>query len=486
MTTQRIFRSLCYLLKNVDFNFITAFQRYRLAIDFSKYKTTDSNFIERDNQSSFQLLASGFQFTKSSNFQLPASSFNCSNFQLLASSLILFLIFSISAQSQNLQTYIDEAISNSPEIQKFQLRYDISSEKVNEANWIPNTEVSAGYFVSEPETRVGAQRARFSVKQMLPWFGTITARENYASSMADADYVEVTIAKRKLALSVSQFYYQLYEIRAKQLVLDQNIELLQTYERLALTSVEVGKASAVDVLRLQIRQNELQQEKEVLTQQSKGIQAAMNSLLNRNYDKDITVVDSLDMPMEDMQLSFDSLSLNPELLKYDKLYESVTQSELLNLREAQPMFGFGLDYIPVSERTDMNMIDNGKDIVMPMFSITIPIFNNRYKSITKQNDLRQQEIQSQKDERLNMLESDLARTISQRNQARIKFNTQQKNLEQAEQAEEILIKNYETGTIDFNDVLDIQELQLKFQLQQIEALKNYYVQSAVINYLTNS
>ncbi|TXD70984.1 TolC family protein [Aequorivita lipolytica] len=399
---------------------------------------------------------------------------------------MLFLIFSISAQSQNLQTYIDEAISNSPEIQKFQLRYDISSEKVNEANWIPNTEVSAGYFVSEPETRVGAQRARFSVKQMLPWFGTITARENYASSMADADYVEVTIAKRKLALSVSQFYYQLYEIRAKQLVLDQNIELLQTYERLALTSVEVGKASAVDVLRLQIRQNELQQEKEVLTQQSKGIQAAMNSLLNRNYDKDITVVDSLDMPMEDMQLSFDSLSLNPELLKYDKLYESVTQSELLNLREAQPMFGFGLDYIPVSERTDMNMIDNGKDIVMPMFSITIPIFNNRYKSITKQNDLRQQEIQSQKDERLNMLESDLARTISQRNQARIKFNTQQKNLEQAEQAEEILIKNYETGTIDFNDVLDIQELQLKFQLQQIEALKNYYVQSAVINYLTNS
>src|SRR5690606_34192108 len=196
-------------------------------------------------------------------------------------------ILSVRSYGQDLQTYIDEAISNNPEIQKFQLRYDVSSEKVNEANWIPNTEISAGYFVSEPETRVGAQRARFSVKQMLPWFGTITARENYASSMAEADYVEVTIAKRKLALSVSQYYYQLYEINAKQLVLDQNIQLLKTYERLALTSVEVGKASAVDVLRLQIRQNELQQEKEVLTQQSKGFQAAVNGLLNRDYDKDI-------------------------------------------------------------------------------------------------------------------------------------------------------------------------------------------------------
>lgn len=394
-------------------------------------------------------------------------------------------ILSVNSYGQDLQTYIDEAISNSPEIQKFQLRYDISSEKVNEANWIPNTEISAGYFVSEPETRTGAQRARFSLKQMLPWFGTITARENYASSMAEADYVEVTIAKRKLALSVSQFYYQLYEINTKQLVLDQNIELLKTYERLALTSVEVGKASAVDVLRLQIRQNELQQEKEVLTQQSKGFQAAVNSLLNRDFDNDIVVVDTLEMPIEDIQFSYDALSLNPELLKYDRLYESVTQSELLNLREAQPMFGFGLDYIPVSERPEMNFSDNGKDIIMPMISITIPIFNNRYKSITKQNDLRQQEIKSQKDERLNILESELAKAISQRNQARIKFNTQQKNLEQAKDAEEILIKNYETGTIDFNDVLDIQELQLKFQMSQIESVKSYYVQSALINYLIN-
>lgn len=390
----------------------------------------------------------------------------------------------LNSYGQDLQTYIDEAITNSPEIQKVQFQSDIADEKVNEANWLPNTEVSAGYFVSEPETRVGAQKARFSVKQMLPWFGTITARENYASSMAEAQYVEVTIAKRKLALSVSQYYYQLYEIRAKQEVLDKNIGLLKTYEQLALTSVEVGKASAVDVLRLQMRQNELQQEKDILLQQNKGIQAALNSLVNRDYDTDVLVVSSLEIPEEDNLYSYESLSVNPELLKYDKLYESVTQSELLNQRDALPMFGLGLDYIPVAERTDMNMVDNGKDIVMPMVSISIPIFNKRYKSVSKQNELRKQEIQSQKDERLNVLKADLAKAISQRNQARIKFNTQQKNLVQAQNAEDILIKNYETGTIDFNDVLDIQELQLKFQMSQIESVKNYHVQSTIINYLT--
>ncbi|TXD46016.1 TolC family protein [Polaribacter sp. IC073] len=399
--------------------------------------------------------------------------------------ILCSFFFYLEAHSQELETLINEALTNSPEIQKFELQYRIATEKVNEVNTIPNTEFGVGYFVSEPETRTGAQRARFSVKQMLPWFGTITARENYASSMAEADYIEITIAKRKLILSISQFYYQLYEIRAKQLVLDENIQLLKTYERLALNSVEVGKASAVDVLRLQIRQNELQQEKEVLRQKSKGFQAAINSLLNRDYDKNITVIDTLEIPVEDISFSFDALSLNPELLKYDKLYESVTQSEVLNLREAQPTLGFGLDYISVSERTDMNVVDNGKDIIMPMVSVTIPIFNNRYKSISKQNKMRQQEIQLQKNARLNVLKSELARTISQRNQARIKFNTQHKNLKQAKNAEEILIRSYETGTINFNDVLDIQELQLKFQMNQIESVKSYYTETTIINYLTN-
>ena len=399
--------------------------------------------------------------------------------------ILVFLFVSAFAKAQQLQSYIKEAEANNPEIQAFERRYNIAEEKVNEANWIPNTEVSAGYFVSEPETRVGAQRARIGVKQMLPWFGTITARENYATAMADAEYVDITIAKRKLALSVAQSYYSLYSIRAKQAVLDENIQLLQTYEQLALTSVEVGKASAVDVLRLQIRQNELQQQKEVLEEEFTAEQTAFNNLLNRESMMTVDVVPEMEIPQEDPFYDNEALALNPELLKYDKLYESVAQSELLNQRESLPMIGFGVDYLPVTERSDVNFSDNGKDVLMPMVSISIPIFNNRYKSISKQNELRQQEIETQREQRLNVLESAFAKAQSQRNQARIAYYTQERNLKQAQDAEEILVKNYETGTIDFNDVLDIQELQLKFQMNQIESVQMYYVQSAIINYLIN-
>ena len=156
---------------------------------------------------------------------------------------------------------------------------------------------------------------------------------------------------------------------------------------------------------------------------------------------------------------------------------------MLNQRESAPAIGFGIDYLPVSERTDMVLDDNGKDILMPMVSVSVPIFNHRYKSISKQNELRKQEIEFQKNSRLNVLESAFAKAISERNQARIAYNIQSKNVAQAKDAEQILIANYETGTIDFNDVLDIQELQLKFELNQIASIQQYYLQSAIINYL---
>lgn len=399
--------------------------------------------------------------------------------------ILCSLFFALKGNAQQLEVLIDEALTNNPEIQKFELQYNIASEKVNEVNTIPNTEFGAGYFVSEPETRTGAQRFKVSARQMLPWFNTISVRENYMSSLADAKYEDIVIAKRKLMASVSQSYYNLYANKAKQEVLSKNIKLLETYETLALTSVEVDKASAVDVLRLQMRQNEIQQLKEVLQQQYLAEQTNFNKLLNRDKNISINIVDELIIPSESFEIETENLALHPELLKYDKLYQSIEQSELWNQKESSPMIGFGLDYINVEKRPDINFSDNGKDIVMPMVSVSIPIFNNKYKSQTKQNELQRQEILSQKQARLNTLETLLSKAINERIAARISYATQTKNLKQAKDAETILIKSYETGTIDFNDVLDIQELQLKFQLNQIESIKTYYIQTTLINYLTN-
>ena len=390
---------------------------------------------------------------------------------------------SLAVSAQELGTLINEALENNPVIQKFELQYSVASEKVNEVNLVPNTEFSAGYFVSEPETRTGPQRFKISVRQMLPWFGTVTSRENYVSSLADAKYEDIAIAKRTLIASVSKSYYRLYALRAKQIVVSQNIELLETYRTMALTSVETGASSAIDVLRLQMRQNDLEQLRQIMDEQYIAEQSTLNILLNRSKDIEVVVAEGMAIPEDELVANPDNLSVHPELIKYDRLYESIEQSELLNNRESAPMIGFGMDYINVEKREGLDFKDNGKDVLMPMVSVSIPIFNKKYKSVTQQNKWQQQKVRAEKQERLNDLETLLDKAIRGRNIAKIRFGIQSKNLKQARNAEDMLIKNYETGTIDFNDVLDIQELQLKFEMNQIEAIKTYFMESANNNYL---
>ena len=395
-----------------------------------------------------------------------------------------FSLFTINfLGAQELQSLISESLVNSPKIKKFELQYRIASEKVNEVNTLPNTDFGVGYFVSEPETRTGAQRFKVSIKQRFPWFGSITARENYINSLAFTKYEDITIAKRKLIVSVSKSYYKLATNTAKKAILNNNIKLLKTYETLALKSVEVGKASVVDVLLLQIRTNEIQQLIRFLEQQYISEQTNFNKLLNRDKDTAINTLNALDIPSVDFEMNPEKLVFHPELLKYDKLYQSIEKSELLNQKENKPMIGFGLDYVNVSNRTDLNFSDNGKDILMPMLSISIPIFNNTYKSKTKQNELQQQEFLVQKQDRLNALEVLLDNAINNRVFARVSYETQVKNMKQAKNAKEILVKNYETGMIDFKEILDIQELQLKFEMNTIESVNNYFIQTTIINYL---
>jgi len=386
---------------------------------------------------------------------------------------------------QSLQSLLAEAMKNNPQLQQYQTQYEIASERVSEANTLPNTEVGMGYFVSEPETRTGPQRFKISLKQMMPWFGTISARENYQKALAEAQYEDYLLIQRKLILSVSQSYYKLYALQSKQRMLSQNIRLLDTYETMALTSVEIGKASAVDVLRLQMRQNELEQTLAVMEQDFLSEQTNFNSLLNRPSDSVLELPDSMDLPESMDEVYSDKLTVHPELLKLEKLYASVEQAEELNQKEQGPMIGFGLDYINVSERPNMDFADNGKDVLMPMVTVSIPIFNKKYASVSRQNELRQRELTFLKQDRYNILLSKLDEAIKGRNSARIRFNTQMKNLQQAQDVEQLVIRSYESGTVKFNDLLDVQELQLKLQLNQVDAIKDYFIQSLQIAYLTN-
>lgn len=399
-------------------------------------------------------------------------------------SILALLVISLT-QGQDLQSYILEAEANNLELQALGYKNDIALEKVNEVNSLPNTELGFGFFVHETETRTGAQKLRFSVRQMMPWFGTITARQNYASTLANVEYENLVLAQRKLRLAVAQSYYILFAIQAKKDVLDDNIKLINTYETIALNAVSVGKASLVDVLKLQMRQNELNRQKELLNQASRKEETAFNHLLNRDSEMKVSLVSDLTLPELDVLNDDNAIELHPELVKYDKLFASVTGAELVNKKESSPNLGLGIEYVSVEARSGLEIEDNGKDMLMPMLSLSIPIFSHKHKSQTVQNNLKQQALLSEKNNRRNQLVDILVAAQSERESARISYQTFSLNIEKAIYSLDLLLKNYEVQSKDFKDLLETQELLLNLEVAKIDALKNYYSQSAIINYLSN-
>ena len=213
----------------------------------------------------------------------------------------------------------------------------------------------------------------------------------------------------------------------------------------------------------------------MLEQEYLAEQTTFNKIMNREEDVEVTILEDLEVPEVDLELDYTSLNFHPEMARYEELNNIVAHADALNKKESAPQLGIGMEYMYFTE---------GSDMLMPMVSVSIPIFNKKYKSVAKQNKLRHQEIDIQKQATQNTLITQLQNAIKSRDAARIRLKTQDENLEQAKNATEILFKNFETGTIDFREVLDVQELQLQFQINRIETISEYFKQTSIIDYFT--
>lgn len=396
--------------------------------------------------------------------------------------MVVFPVF--LGKAQELPFYIQEALKNNDELKAWQHKNKIAEEQINQATALPNTTFGFGYFVSEPETRTGAQKARLSVQQMIPWFGTLTARKNYAASLAETAFVEVVLIKRKLVLSVSLTYYELLILHNKQKLLKENIQLLQTYEQLAIASIETASSSAVDVLKLQIQQNELEAQLQLLEAEFNTTQTKFWELVNNNSIVSPAFPETLELPDAATNITPETITIHPELQKYEKLSESIENSLAVTKKESAPNLSFGLDYIAVQERANQDFSDNGKDIFMPMVSVSIPLFNNTYKSKVRELNLKKKEISAFQTAHKTKLETFLFEALQNRKTALVTYRTQVKNLERAKDAEEIIVKSFESENINFTQVLDIKKMQLALHEKRLNAIEAYFKAVAKINYLT--
>lgn len=400
--------------------------------------------------------------------------------------IALLLLFScLGLQAQTLEDYFKIASDNNPDLLSQYKEFEAALEKVPQVSTLPDPSISFGYFISPVETRVGPQNARFSLTQMFPWFGTLKAQGNAATLMAEARYQSFLDAKNKLYFEISTAYFPLYELREWMKIEEGNIAILESYKAISNSKFKNGNGTLVDVLRVDIMLKEAVTNLGILNKKEMPLLASFNKLLNRNEIEPVIIADTIEIDPLSLGNSKDSLVVDHPLLNSLELKIKASEaSEYAAIKQGLPRFGLGLDYVMVGERTDMALPDNGKDVLMPMVTVSLPIFRGKYKAAVKESQLMQESYSLQKTETTNSLNSNYEMALFDIRQQTDLISLFDQQISESEQVLNLLFTSYGNSGKDFEEVLRMQQQLLKYDRLKITALSQYRIAQAKLNYIT--
>ena len=400
--------------------------------------------------------------------------------------IALLLLFScLGLQAQTLEDYFKIASDNNPGLLSQYKEFEAALEKVPQVSTLPDPSISFGYFISPVETRVGPQNARFSLTQMFPWFGTLKAQGNAATLMAEARYQSFLDAKNKLYFEISTAYFPLYELREWMKIEEGNIAILESYKAISNSKFKNGNGTLVDVLRVDIMLKEAVTNLGILNKKEMPLLASFNKLLNRNEIEPVIIADTIEIDPLSLDNAKDSLVVDHPLLNSLELKIKASEaSEYAAIKQGLPRFGLGLDYVMVGERTDMALPDNGKDVLMPMVTVSLPIFRGKYKAAVKEAQLMQESYSLQKTETTNSLNSNYEMALFDIRQQTDLISLFDQQISESEQVLNLLFTSYGNSGKDFEEVLRMQQQLLKYDRLKITALSQYRIAQAKLNYIT--
>lgn len=393
----------------------------------------------------------------------------------------IFLLLGLGTQSsmgQSLATIEQEAYKQNPMLKALMLEYDAAATKVDQVSVWQGPQISAAVPILPVETRLGAQRLKVGASQMFPWFGVADAKREVFLSMSKERY-EVARAKQlEIGYQVEVAYLRLYELGQKQLVLDKKIELFETLERIALSKVESGKANLSDVLRIQLKREELSSTVEIMENKKRSYEAELNKLRGKPIDSPVEITDSFQLAFIELDRTIimeDIAEGHPSLKQLDWMIQSSGDRIKANDISGKPSFGIGVEYALVSPRTDASPAGNGRDIIIPRISASIPLQRKKYNAQNEEERLRQLALNERKDYIVQSFESQLEQLMSDYRETMIEAELIRKQTELAGSAVEILLAAYSAEGKNIDELLQLENELLALEIAWIEAIVDSHV-----------
>lgn len=392
---------------------------------------------------------------------------------------IIFIItlLSICSQitySQTLEDYLQIAIENHPKLKAIDYEVKAELEKIPQVTALPEPEVAGGIFLLPVETRVGSQRLRLSASQMIPQKGKRLAASEAVMASAKAKEQTLEVVKNQLFFQLKKIWYERYEIKEIIEVHRGNLDLLDSFEQLALIKFEAGLGSMTNVLRVQMEKNKVNTEVENLQDRLQLLEVQFNQILNQDTPTSIAIPDTI--PLKEIEGNQELLTekiknQNPALQQFQLQQEAIQQRIKLEEWAFKPSFGVGLEYAMTGKRKDMEVDGNGKDVLMPKVMLKLPLFKSKYEAAIKEQEYKALSLkEKEKDTELQLLTA-LEQGFTEYRTAKRQIALFREQIDLAERALDLLVTVYSTDNKDFEELLRMERQILSDQLAILKAQK---------------
>jgi cobalt-zinc-cadmium efflux system outer membrane protein len=369
--------------------------------------------------------------------------------------------------AENLDYYLEEASRDNLSLQATYQEYEAFLEKVNQEGYLPDPMVSVGVFVQPVETKVGPQRGKIGIQQMVPWFGTISQKKSFAANQAKLKHQEYLVVQNDLFLQLKSIWYPMLALNQKIEVMEDNHQILESYYRLSTQRLESGKGNMVDVIRIDMKKEALDIDLNLAREELTLMGSQFNLLCNAEENR------KLDLPTKaEQQVLFETAFTHPKLEYFSLWLDGLTIKKDLAQKQFMPSFGFGLDYVFVGQ-SDMDVVDSGKDAIMPMISVKVPIYRRKYKSKLAELEHIEQSVLFSKQAFEQKLESTILSVKYEEERFEQLWKLYQEQTQKLEQSIEILLISYSNSGKDFESLLEMQQKLLGYQLAELEIQKEH-------------
>ena len=381
-------------------------------------------------------------------------------------------------KEDSLAVYIAEAIRNNPALKSEYQAYQAQMANAQGAGVLNDPQLSVGLFPQAMHHVNGKQLATITIMQMFPWFGTLKAGREQMEYKAQEAYQKFREKSLSIAFNVEKQWYSILATQEKVKAVKQKRALLNDIKKVAIylyKNYTAGRDTKMsDQLRLDAEEERLKEQTESLETQLTLQKQQFNITLHRQPNAALSLPDSI--PLRQMP-TFNWTEIernNPKLAQYSAIQKAFKSQEEQARAKGMPMIGVGLQYM-LNGKVDMPMMPNmnGKDMVMPMVSVTIPIYRKKITSAIHSAQLMERSAAYNYQSQLDALQSTYLSIEQRADDIKRKLKLYESEVSLLNRTLELMQKEYATGAASLTDILQTTRESIDYDLLKAEANAQY-------------